>query len=245
MSIAAAAALADAVTALDGVAVRAVLLHGSLATGAFRPTRSDLDLLVVVDDGLTDEQASALERLAHRADLGDAAGLDLDVVTARVAAAPVREPALELHIGRYPGPPDQPTTVEVERRVAAAPDLLAELSMARADGRSLRGAAPHEVIGPVPPAWVVDRGRHWLRTWQTLTDDTEHAAFMVLTACRIWRFAVEGRHCAKTEAAAWALQQDPSLTAIRQALSQYEGEPSVPVPASAIATVLDRALTQT
>ena len=74
----------------------------------------------------------------------------------------------------------------------------------RADGRSLVGPQPAAVVGAMPDEWVVAYGDEALERWQH-TDDAEHAALMVLTACRIWRFAVEGVHCSKTEAARWAL----------------------------------------
>ncbi|WUJ08947.1 DUF4111 domain-containing protein [Actinoplanes sp. NBC_00393] len=227
-----AARCADAV----GGTVRSVILHGSLAAGGFRAGRSDIDLLIVVDSGLSDSQASALEEVVREADVGDASGIDLHVVTADVAAVPTRTPAVELQVGRYPG------EFEVERRRSEAPDLLAELSMARAQGRALVGAAPVEVIAPVPHAWVVDRGRHWLRTWQSLTDDTEHAAFMVLTACRMWRFAADGVHSSKIEAAEWALTRNPSLTVIRQAVRQYTDDPAVTVDEKGIAALLETVL---
>jgi len=43
---------------------------------------------------------------------------------------------------------------------------------------------------------------------------------MVLTACRVWRFATEGLHCSKTAAGRWALARDPSLVAVDEALRQ-------------------------
>lgn len=232
----AAAALAGSVAGLLGARVRSVILHGSLAAGGFRPARSDIDLLAVVDGGLPDAQIEALAALVARADTGDAAGLDLHVVTTGVAARPTRTPSLELYAGRHSG-------LEVERRVPD-PDLLAELSAARANGRALHGAAPPAVLAPVPAQWIIDRGRHWLTIWRSLTDDTEHAAFMVLTACRIWRFAVEHDHCAKTRAAEWALERAPSLTAIRQAIRQYE-HGDTPIDEAGIAAVLDTVLRET
>jgi len=97
---------------------------------------------------------------------------------AAVARAPSREPELELHVGRYSG------GVEVARRLRD-PDVLAELSMARGDGLALVGPTPDDLVGPIPPEWIVERGHHWLTRWLSLTDDTDNAAFMVLTACRM------------------------------------------------------------
>lgn len=238
----AAEALARALTGVFGAAARSVILHGSLAAGGFRPGRSDLDVLAAVDGGLTGAQAAAIERLVRHADAGGAAGIDLHVVTSEVAAAPSRAPALELHIGR-----DDRSSAgcEVMRRVPAYPDLLVELSTARADGRALRGAAPRAVVAPVPADWIVDRGRHWLRTWRSRTHDTEHAAFMVLTACRIWHFAVEDAHCSKAGAARWALGRRPRLTAVRQALQWYERDAAQTVDERGTAELLDHVLAET
>jgi predicted nucleotidyltransferase len=224
---------ADSCTDIIGDGSRSLILHGSLAAGGFRPGDSDIDILAVIDRGLADAQIDALERLVRRADLGTAAGLDLHAVTAEVAGTPARTPPLELHVGRYSG------GVEVERRLPAAPDLPVELSMALADGVALRGAAPRTVIAPVPPRWIVARGRHWLTTWQSLTGDAENAAFMVLTACRIWHFAVRNAHCSKAEAARWALGRDPSQTAVRQALR------AAPIAGDALAGLLETVLRET
>jgi len=234
--------VADAVRDIIGAATRSVILHGSLAAGGFRPGRSDIDMLAVIEHHLADAQVAALERAVRQADAGTATGLDLHVVTAGVAGAPTRAPALELHIGRY----DRSSVgLEVERRVPASPDLPAELSMARAAGRALHGATPHAVIAAVPAGWIVDRGRHWLLTWRSLTDDAENAVFMTLTACRIWRFAAENVHCSKTQAAEWALGRDPSLTAVRQAARQYEQDEASLVDEHDLAALLDTVLQET
>ena len=230
--------LAELCADVVGDGLRSVLLHGSLVAGGFRPGRSDLDLLVVVDEGVSDTQASALETAVTTADTGSAVAIDLHVVTADVARTPTRDPALELHVGRYAG------GVEVTRRVHD-PDLLTELSMARADGRALRGSAPSEVIAPVPASWVVDRNGYWLARWRGLTDDTKNAAFMVLTACRMWRFAVEEVHCSKVAGAAWALDRDASLHVVRQALRQYDADPDVQVDEDGIGPLLDLVLSET
>jgi hypothetical protein len=51
----------------------------------------------------------------------------------------------------------------------------------------------------------------------------------VLTACRVWRFAEEGRHCSKAAAAERALQRDPSLQVIGDALHQRHRDPDHPI----------------
>ncbi|XVV14778.1 aminoglycoside adenylyltransferase domain-containing protein [Actinoplanes sp. CA-131856] len=232
--------IAAAVAGVLGPSARSVILHGSLAAGGFRPGHSDIDLLAVTTEPLTDAQLDALEAAVQEADLdGSASGVDLDVVLAEAAAAPSPQPPLELHVGRYEG------LFEVERRAGAAPDLLAELSLARADGKALYGAPPAEVIGVVPARWIVDRGRQWLRTWLGLTDDDENAALMVLTACRIWHLAVEGRHVPKVEAGRWALERRPTLIAVRQAIRRIEQGDATPIDPARLAVVLETVLKET
>ena len=247
-ALTAAGLVADEVAEIAGPEVRSVILHGSLADGGFRAGHSDLDLLAVVDGGLTDAQCAALERLVRGAALGGATGLDLVVVTAAVAAAPTRAPAVELQVGRHDHTPAGagpagvgPAGLEVGRRVAADPDLPTELSMARAGGRALRGAAPRDVLAPVPAGWIVDRGRHWLLTWRTLTDDAGNGVFMAFTACRIWRFAVEHTYCSKAEAARWVLDRDPGLAAVRRLVH----DPAGAIPEQDLAGLLDTVLRQT
>lgn len=61
---------------------------------------------------------------------------------------------------------------------------------------------------------------------------------MVLTACRIWRLSIEGVHCSKTAAGRWALERDPSLRAVEQALRQRTVDPAAPIGEEGIRRVL-------
>ena len=229
-----AAEIAAACSEVLGDRLVAVILHGSLVLGDYSPGRSDVDLLAVVERPLTDDELAALEQvlLARRA---GAAGIDLRVVTRAVAAAPTESPAMELYVGLHHG--QEP---EVLRRIDGERDLVAELSMVRADGRSLVGPEPTAVVGAIPDEWVVAYGDQVLERWQQLTDDAEHAGLMVLTACRIWTFAVEGVHCSKTVAARWALQREPALPAVEAALRRRAGDTKAQVEPADIAALLAR-----
>ena len=206
-----------------------VILHGSLALGDYRPGLSDVDLLVVIEAPLGETEAEALTVLVS----GLPYDADLRVVTSASAAAPTRAPAMELYVGQHFG-----DCLEVER-CKDEPDLVAEFSMCRAFGRPLMGPGPRDVIGPVPDHWVIDYGGQLLAGWQELTGDADHAELMVLTACRIWRFAKERRYSAKADAGRWALDNDPSLRAIPPALRQREGVDAAIAPAD-IAALLTK-----
>ncbi len=92
-------------------------------------------------------------------------------------------------------------------------------SRRREHGRSLLGPQPSTLISPLPHGPIVAYGDEVLARWEGLTGDAKHARFMVLTTCRIWLHAVEGRHASKPGAARWALARDPSLNAVAHALA--------------------------
>ena len=214
-------ALARAAAGALGDTVAAVILHGSLTLGDYLPGRSDVDLLAVVDDPLDDARLDALTGAVAAAP--PPARVDLRVVTRRVAASPTPAPPMEAYLELVPG-----SGVQVERRHPGERDLVVELSVCRAHGRSLVGAPPAQLIGEVPPAWVLAVGDAQLADWQAIGDDPPHAELTVLTTCRIWRFAEEGRHCSKAAAGAWARRRDPTLQVVRDALRQRH-DPTWPI----------------
>jgi hypothetical protein len=219
-------ALAQAASQVLGDAVAGVLLHGSLTLGDYVPGRSDVDLLVVVDDPLTDTHAAALADAAGQERPRPPVRVDLRVVTRAVAAAPTTVPPMEAYItiDHAHEPP-----VQVAGRHSGERDLVVEFAVCRAHGTSLVGAPPTELIGEIPDAWVLDAGDAQLADWQAIGEDPPYAQLTVLTACRLWQFAEERRHCSKDAAADWALRRDPSLTVVRDALHQRHSDPTHPI----------------
>ncbi|WP_414690685.1 nucleotidyltransferase domain-containing protein [Nocardioides sp.] len=104
--------------------VVSVIVHGSLTLDDFQPGRSDLDLLLVVDDALSTPETESLVSVVRDADPGPAGGIDLTVVTREAAAAVADRPCLELHVGPLPrtvtGPGDRRTRRPRARPVARA-----------------------------------------------------------------------------------------------------------------------------
>jgi hypothetical protein len=216
-----------------GEIVRSVILHGSLTLGDYTPGRSDVDLLMVVDRPLEERELKRLSQTAIVENARAPCRVDLRIVTAAATASPTEAPPMELYVELDPR--SRPT---FEGRGQWERDLVVEFSICREHGRSLRGAAPRDLIADVPHEWVVNVGDQQLADWQSLTDDADHAELMVLTACRIWRLHEEHIHCTKTAAGAWALARDPSLQAVRDALKQRNGDPKASIEPEEIARLL-------
>jgi Domain of unknown function (DUF4111) len=186
------------------------------------PGCSDVDLLIVVDDSLADAQLAALTKTVDAERQAAPIRVDLRLVTRRVAASPTPTPPMEAYIEI---PRDRASGLHVERRHPGERDLVVEFSMCRAHGQVLSGAAPAEPTGDVPREWVVNIGDAQLADWEAIGDDPKHAQLTVLTACRVWRLAEEGRHCSKSDAGKWALKRDPTLQVVRDGLAQRHDDP--------------------
>jgi hypothetical protein len=239
-ALAAAQRLADSCADVLRSGLVAAILHGSLTQHDFRPGESDLDLLLVVERALSRHEAEALVEVGRSAASGPADGIDLLVVTRQAAAlATDEDPGRELGVGRWPGPDGG---LEVEGRAEHVSDNWPELSESRANGRSLLGPDPRTLIGEVPAERVRANSRHHLHRWLGLTDDARHAAFMVVTACRMWRFELTGDHVSKTAAARWALERDPSLAGVRSALLARTTSRVVAISPAEVESVLLRVL---
>jgi predicted nucleotidyltransferase len=225
--------VADAVAVACDRAVpgAAVVVHGSLVLGDFVPGRSDVDVLVVSPEPPSDMAESALHETVSSAP----GRVDVRVVTAETAASPATEPRLELGLGKH-----GETGVDVERRVPER-DLVVELSVCRAHGRSLRGPAPGDVIGHVPDESVLAVGDEVLADWRRIPFEPQYADLMVFTSCRVWRFREERVHCAKSEAAGWALARDPGLTVVADALALRAGASAVQLDEIRVLELLARA----
>jgi hypothetical protein len=127
-----------ALTAAAGHVVLGVYLHGSAVLGDWSPGTSDVDILVIVEDGLsrpdTDRIHAAL--CADRVCAG--AGLEASVVLADAAAAPASPWPFVLHAT---GAPDH-CQVVWGRSDGGDPDLILHYAVAREFGRAMHGPSP-------------------------------------------------------------------------------------------------------
>jgi hypothetical protein len=86
-----------------------------------------------------------------------------DYTPGRSDASPTPAPPMELYVAL-----DPEDGVKVETRHPGERDLVVELSVCRAHGRSLIGPPAADLIGPVPDAWVDAVGDAQLADWQAL-----------------------------------------------------------------------------
>ncbi|MBR7839604.1 nucleotidyltransferase domain-containing protein [Actinospica durhamensis] len=139
-----------AAEATDLLRPRAIWAHGSLALGDFQPGRSDLDLVAVLAEPLTIQQASSLIALHERLLRDEPAAAKLHCTYVALAEiADAETPHYTFAHSRHLQRPVSPVT----RR-----ELLSA-------GRVLAGAEPTELLPPVSDSELAAYIRHMLRTY--------------------------------------------------------------------------------
>jgi Domain of unknown function (DUF4111) len=198
----------------------AAILHGSAALGGWMPGRSDVDLLFVVADSVTEmdlrRMAVSLATLA-----ADRPGYGIEVSI--VSEAQIRDPAPPWpylrHVVAGPG---------IEYRIhpqpgedALDPDLLMHYAVCRAAGISVYGAPAASLIGQVPRRLIL------LYLVAELAWGLENApeAYAVLNACRAEVYRTTGQIVSKLAGGELALQDADPETAVlvTRALDQQRG----------------------
>ncbi|MGI9028699.1 MAG: nucleotidyltransferase domain-containing protein [Ilumatobacteraceae bacterium] len=163
----------------------ATYVHGSLALGGFEPTRSDIDVLVIVRDSPR-TGAAEWHELAKRVPVTGAAarGVELSDVELGAVAKPAAPWPFLLHVTTAP---DDRKVIDGRRR-AGDHDLLMHYVFARAAGQVGRGPPPADLIGDVDRRSVL----RYLR--DELDWGLRHAGetYAVLNAGRAVRYARDG-----------------------------------------------------
>lgn len=191
-------------------------LHGSLALDRFTPGKSDIDLLVVVNER---PAMSELEQLGCRLNpqaLTHPAPLDLHVVVTPSLTAST--PRWEAWYSTHPAWGGFRTDLEG----AWDQDLFLMFEITRQHGSALVGPPPVTVFPQVPLERLLAAADDNLGMWESLAEFwlPEEA---VLTACRAWYLAERGRVVSKLEAAEWARVRWNESAVVADAILKRKG----------------------
>lgn len=200
-------ALLDGIRQALGGQFAGMYLHGSLATGAFDPDRSDVDFLVVTWDKLPPDLLQNLASLHARlfvSGLPWATNYEGSYIPGNALRR--YDPADCVH-----------PAVEVDGSFGLAvhgTDWVVQRHILREHGISLAGPPARELIDPISPdelrlAVRVLIQERWARQHEdpSRLQSSEYQAYAVLTMCRMWYTLEEGAVASKRQAARWAMQR--------------------------------------
>ena len=204
-----AAAISDRLVAGLGVGrVRAVIGHGSWVHGDFCPGRSDLDLLVVLDQDPRPALLATVQPIV--AAVADAHPewqnrLEVGLVTREAIQGVIDGDTSSRMVGRIS--PGEPLHLVVADR-----HRLLDWESAR-HGRSIQGESPGHVIPTIPAQLVREVVLEHLQNWPSWLTESATAgsqAYAVLTVSRAVAYLATGRQLSKRQSAAWLAARLPA-----------------------------------
>lgn len=203
-----------------------VYLHGSAVMGCFNPEKSDVDLLVVVNEEPTDTVKRAfLDMVVSLNENGPAKGIEMSVVRRGVCKPFVYPTPFELHFSKmhldwYRSNPED----YIAKMKGTDRDLAAHITVIRARGVCLCGESIDEVFGEVPKQDYMDS--LWYDIADAEEDIAEDTMYLTLNLARVRAFLQDGSILSKQEGGEWGLKNLPEKYhgLLREALSEYRGE---------------------
>jgi len=194
----------------------AIYLHGSAVLGGFSTSVSDLDILVLCENPMSDAEVEAVVTDLEQLDL-PSKGLEMSVLTRTEAREPdLLGPRYQLHVAVQAG-----TVRQVDGRPGETDrDLILHIAVCRAAGHALVGPAPAAMLPALPDATLARMMADEIR-WARGAGD---ATYLVLTAARARAFARTRRLVSKVEAG----ELESGIPVVAAALARQRG-PALPI----------------
>lgn len=207
-----------------GEMLTGIYLHGSMAMGCFHPEKSDMDLIVVVEEDVSDGQkAEFMKEIVRLNGQGPPGGIEISMVK-REYCRPFRYPTpFELHFSpmHLTWFRERPQEY-IEKMQGEDKDLAAHFTVIQNYGIVLYGEAIEKVFAPVPGEAYMD----------SILYDIENAKeailgnpiYVILNLCRALAYAKDGLCLSKKDGAQWGIEHCPDSyhKLIREAAVCYE-----------------------
>lgn len=200
-----------------------IYLHGSSVMGCFNPQKSDIDLIVVVNDKISDEEKR--EFMKTVVELNASAppkGIEMSIVRKEVCDPFIYPTPYELHfsaghLDRYNEDPEE----YIREMNGTDKDLAAHFTIIRKRGRCLYGLPVEEVFGEVPKADYTDS--IWFDVEEARDEIKENPPYIILNLARVLAYCREEAVLSKKEGGEWALLNLPPEfhELIKNALNEY------------------------
>ena len=201
-----------------------IYLHGSLTMGCFNPSRSDIDLIIVVNEPLSvSVKKEYMEMVVDHNARSTEKGIEMSIVLRKVCKPFIYPTPYELHFSSghldwYKESPEE----YIREMNGTDKDLAAHFTIINKRGKCLYGAPIKDVFGEVSSEDYMD----------SIWYDVEHAKkeikyfpmYLTLNLARVLAYKEEGLVLSKKEGAERALEKLPNEyhPLIKDALRDYQ-----------------------
>lgn len=201
-----------------------VYLHGSAAMGCYHPLKSDIDLIVVVNDKMSAESKKEfMDMVVELNSRTPGKGIEMSIVTGQ-SCKPFQYPTpFELHFSAmhldwYRNNPED----YIAKMNGFDKDLAAHFTIIWKKGRCLCGLPIESVFEKVPKEAYLDSIRNDIA--EARTDILEDTMYLTLNLARVLAYQKDGIVISKKKGGEWALRNLPEEyhPLIHSALNEYQ-----------------------
>ena len=203
-----------------------IYLHGSLAMGCFNAMKSDLDILVVVENAITDIQKKKfMDAIIALNDNAPAKGIEMSIVRSVYCVNFVYPTPFDLHFSNmhlnwYKSNP----TEYIEKMNGTDHDLAAHFVITKNRGIVLYGKPINDVFGEIPSEAYLDSIKSDIIGSQD--EVIENSIYIILNLCRVLAYVQDRLVLSKKEGAEWGTKNidDKYQGLIKEALVCYTSD---------------------
>lgn len=183
-----------------------VYLHGSAAMGCFYPEKSDLDILIIVKDSISNEEKlEFMQETIKFNEEAPAKGLEWSIVKRAfcnpfVYPTPFELHFSEMHLNWFLEKPED----YVERMNGTDRDLAAHVMILKSYGIVLYGEAVDDVFGEVPREDYFDS--IWNDIVSAQEDILNDPMYVILNLCRVLGYLEDGLILSKQTGGEWGIR---------------------------------------
>lgn len=201
-----------------------IYLHGSLAMNCFNPDKSDIDLIIVIENEISDaKKIDFLEQVVKLNELAPAKGLEMSIVKRKYCKPFMYPTPYELHFSPthlkwfIDNPENYVANMKGEDK-----DLAAHFTILNKFGVMLWGEQIENVFGEVSKKAYVES--IWSDVEGATKDIADEPMYMTLNLCRVMAFLKEDRYLSKQQGGEWGLAhiQKRYHPIITHALNSYK-----------------------
>ena len=189
-----------------GAELTGVYLHGSMAMGCFHPDKSDIDLILVIENAITDEQKiNFMNEIVKLNTLAPKKGIELSIVKKSYCKEFLYPTPYELHFSNMHLQwfIDNPTEY-ISKMKGTDKDLAAHFMIINHCGITLYGEEIPSLFSEVPKADYIDS------IWHDIEDAEEeileNPIYMILNLCRVAAFMQDDLITSKEQGGRWGIQ---------------------------------------
>lgn len=203
-----------------------IYLHGSLAMGCFNPLKSDLDILIVVENEITNAQKKMfMDVVIELNNISPYKGIEMSLVRRSNCKDFIYPTPFDLHfsimhIEWYKRDADE----YIEKMKGIDYDLAAHFVITKNRGIVLYGKEIADVFGEIPPEAYLDSIQRDIRDSQD--EVFNNPIYYILNLCRVLAYVKDQLVLSKKEGGEWGIQKTDIRykELIKEALECYSSD---------------------